>query len=982
MSDIGNHDYGAANADPYGPTPTNLRETVALPADEAGARRPEIDAHSLSPSSTEPKFLGRYVVMDALGHGGMGTVFMAFDLTLDRPVALKVLHDKHTTRLLREAQALAKLSHPNVVQVYEVGEVEGQAFVAMELVEGQTLRAWMRQNPRPSWTRCIEVFVQAGMGLASAHERGLVHRDFKPSNAIIDDKGRARVLDFGLARQVEQIERESSPSHSIRTDKMQSMRLDDSLTDTGAVLGTPAYMPPEQIEGLEVDARSDQFSFCVSLYEAVYGERPFEGSSMAALMVSMTHGDVRPAPKGTKVPGALRKVLLRGLARSPDQRWPSMEVLLAELRRLATPRRRSWLALGVVGGLGLVGVGLGMGRYAEVMDRCTGAATQLAGVWDEARKQEVRAAILGTELPYAPDTWVHVERQLDGYREDWANKYTEVCEATSVRKEQSVEVMDLRMECLEGRRGALRATVKVLGESDAPVVQKATHVASSLPALARCDDVEALRAEVPPPEDPQVAQEVEALRERLAEIVAMMIAGRYTPALEQLDPVVQRAEALAYLPLVVEATWRRGVLRSKKSDYAGSERDLNRAYMGALEHGHDQIALHAAQDLTHVVGYQQRRSEEGRQWGETALVLAKRSGDDIEVAHSSNNLATVLSGQGDYEEARRHLERAVLIREKALGAEHPHVATSLHSLGAVLFGQGEYEEARRHLERAVLISENVLGSEHPHVANSVNNLGAVFARQEEYEAAERCFTRALLTWEGVLGADHPQIANGLTNLGNIFVRQGEYAKAIRHFERALLILEKSSEVGSSTMANSLGNLGTAFFGQGDFDEAKRYFERALLMNEKVLGPDHPDVAMSSSNLGEVLAEQGEHEGAKRYLERALRIREKALGAGHHLVAYSLVELARLALAQGQVDAARAHAERAVATGRSHEMPPKVIAKARFVLAQSLWPDPSERARARELAEHARRALVQVGTGGEVEALRVEAEQWLVEHRVR
>lgn len=295
----------------------------------------------------------------------MGTVLKAVDPGLDRQVAIKVLHreldDRHAARLRREAQALAKLSHPNVVQVYEVGDVDGQTFVAMELVNGQTLRTWMQREPRPSWQECIELFLQVGEGLAAAHERDLVHRDFKPANAIVDQKGRARVLDFGLARQVgERDQEEEARGQELAKTKPDSAPLNVTLTRPGSVLGTPAYMPPEQMEGREADGRSDQFSFCVSLYEAVYGERPFDGSTMTALRESTTSGNIKPVPRGTKVPARLRGVLLRGLAVDAGQRWPSMEALLTELRKVVAPPRRLQTRglLGLVVAASVVGVGL------------------------------------------------------------------------------------------------------------------------------------------------------------------------------------------------------------------------------------------------------------------------------------------------------------------------------------------------------------------------------------------------------------------------------------------------------------------------------------------------------------------------------------------------------------------------------------------------------------------------------------------------
>lgn len=308
---------------------------------------PVLDAHrtkvfgALFAQPTLPRF-GRYIVLDMLGEGGMGVVLKGYDDELDRQVAIKVLHTestgRHRSRLKREAQAMAKLSHPNVVQVYEVGEFDGQIFIVMELIRGRTLRAWQRNGSPRSWRECLEVYLQAGRGLAAAHTKGLVHRDFKPGNAIVDEDGRVRVLDFGLARQDEdgEVGEDSVPSLilRVRSGQQTAVPLDVSLTRTGAVLGTPAYMPPEQMAGGETSALSDQFSFCVALYEALYGERPFAGESIPELMDSILADEVREPPLGNGVPDQLRRVLMRGLSSDPHQRWPSMAKLLVKLRQM------------------------------------------------------------------------------------------------------------------------------------------------------------------------------------------------------------------------------------------------------------------------------------------------------------------------------------------------------------------------------------------------------------------------------------------------------------------------------------------------------------------------------------------------------------------------------------------------------------------------------------------------------------------------
>jgi len=287
----------------------------------------------------EAATIGRYRVLDRLGQGAMGVVYSALDEQLDRRIAIKLLHagrgqvhGEARERLRREALALGRLSHPNVVAIYEIGEARDQLFVAMELVEGVTLQAWLTERPRRV-TEILAAYVQAGHGLAAAHAVGLVHRDFKPENVLIGRDGRVRVVDFGLARHAF----DETTSHAVAP---QHGRLDSALTATGALLGTPAYMAPEQAgTAVRVDARADQFSFCVALYEALYGERPFGGATLEAYVAAVAAGDVRPPTPGRRVPRQLRRALVRGLRSAPDERWPDMHALLATL----TAQSRVWV---------------------------------------------------------------------------------------------------------------------------------------------------------------------------------------------------------------------------------------------------------------------------------------------------------------------------------------------------------------------------------------------------------------------------------------------------------------------------------------------------------------------------------------------------------------------------------------------------------------------------------------------------------------
>ena len=306
--------------------------------------------------------VGRYLVLSTLGAGGMGVVFAAYDPQLDRKVALKLLRanlrgpsaKEARTRLKREAQAIAQLSHPNVVAVYDVGTTpDGDVYIAMEFVEGDTLTTWLKRWPR-TWREILEVFHQAARGLQAAHQVGLLHRDFKPDNVLVGGDGRVRVTDFGLARSV------LGPDEAQRSESL-ATPLHADLTATGTVLGTPRYMPPEQLTGPGIDARSDQFSFCVALYEALYSKHPLEGSTSVAMLESGARAAL--PPEGTRVPPQIGRAVLRGLDRDRAKRFPTMAALVHELQ---PPAQRSTARFAVAAAIGLVLVG---GATAAVMSR-------------------------------------------------------------------------------------------------------------------------------------------------------------------------------------------------------------------------------------------------------------------------------------------------------------------------------------------------------------------------------------------------------------------------------------------------------------------------------------------------------------------------------------------------------------------------------------------------------------------------------------
>lgn len=890
--------------------------------------------------AADPGRIGRHIVLGSLGAGGMGVVYSAYDPDLERKIAIKLIRsdegdaadpDQARARLTREAQAMAKLSHPNVIHVYDVGTHDGQVYIAMELVDGHTLRTWMEQ-PRP-WREVLDVFVRAGRGLAAAHDRGLVHCDFKPENVLLGVDGRVRVVDFGLARAAD-LPPGSTPAEAPEHDA--EPPLDAHAAKTQGIRGTPAYMAPEQMEGKATDARSDQFAFCIALHEALYGARPFAGDTIASLTYAVLEGRVREAPASSDVPAWVRRVVLRGLAVRPEDRYPSMAVLLDELGRDPTRARRRWLLGGALAAvIGTAGWAAYAAQQAREMT-CQGAERNLDGVWDPQRKAEVRAAFEATALPFAAATFAWVERRLDEHASDWVAMHTDACEATHVRGEQSGELLDLRMACLRNRLRDLDALAGVLADADHGVVRNAVDTVGALSSLAPCADAEALRAELPPPRDPATASAVETARAELARARVLQESGMHVEGLALAREVSASAAELGYAPLAVEADRRLGTLEEKTGDYAAAEASLSRAYFGALAIGHDRELAEAGASLVVVVGLRQARHGDGLTWGRHADAAIERIGrGGVEEARLLNNLAAVRSATGERDQALGMQHRALEIYEATLEPDHPTLASSLNNLGILLNDAGEHASAREMLERARTIWERALGPDNPEVAASYNNLGMTFESEGRLDEAGSHYERALAIKEAALGADHPDVSMLVNNLG--------------------LLAEK----------------------QGRYPEARRHYERALAIKRKTLDPNHPSVAISINNLGGLLNLTGDHAEALAQYGAALAIFEGALGRDHPFVAYALTGIGTAHVGLGAPARALEPLERALKLRLEKNAAPTDVGETRFVLARALWDSRRDRRRAVELARRARddfRSGKDAGVAGVA-----EIDAWLAKH---
>jgi predicted Ser/Thr protein kinase len=460
----------------------------------------------------------------------MGVVYAAYDTQLDRKLAIKLLRRDVSrgedaaevqSRMLREAQAMARLTHPNVVTVFDVGTFDGRVFLAMEYVDGSTLKEWLKTQ-RP-WRERLNVLKAAGRGLAAAHAAGLVHRDFKPDNVLVGHDGRVLVTDFGLARMAEADETSEDPTsrrprvvedlplQSSSRSASSSTPLDAPLTLTGSVLGTVGYMPLEQAFGEVTNTLTDQFSYCVTVYLALYGERPFAGDDLHTYVTAVGR-PLREPPKGASIPGWIHRVLARGMSQEPADRYPSMEALLHALGDDPAIRRRRWvLGLGAVAALSLVVAG-SMRSAARQGQECAVDPQELEGVWGDAVKPEFRAAFTRAAGADGAEMASRVEKVLDGAAAKWMTMRGEVCAAERIQHQQTNEVRRMRDDCLDRRRTEMRALTTMFREADAQVVKRALDAAYGLTNIGLCADVQGLRASSGLPDDPAARPKVNEAR--------------------------------------------------------------------------------------------------------------------------------------------------------------------------------------------------------------------------------------------------------------------------------------------------------------------------------------------------------------------------------------------------------------------------------------------------------------------------------------
>ena len=837
----------------------------------------------------------RYRIERALGTGGMAVVYLARDLELDRDVALKLYdvdaRELSLSRTIREARAMAALAHPNVLVVHGVGVHHDRVFLAMEYVVGGTLRAWLRTQT-PTRAQILDVFGACGRGLAAAHAVGIVHGDFKPDNVLMGRDGRPRVADFGLARMMADAAIEAA---GVTTTQGGASQL--------GFFGTPGYAAPEQLGGAVIDARADQFAFCVALHEALHGDHPFVGDDSAQRAAAIRSGRRRTRVGNTAVPRWLDRVVGRGLAHDPARRYGSVDELLAAIARGPRTRRMGALALGAAA----CTIVAASWPRASACDRSDDAIQRS---WNAERAGALAQSFAATGSPLQQATYDDVTRRIDAWAETWRDERRAAC--TAIAADDGRAAIDERVRCLDRQLAQLDVALAGLAQADRSTIVRALDVVAALPPPTRCSDPNAGR-ELAAPGDPELAARVDAELERLAHASAAIELGRFAEAERIAGEVRSAAAASEHPPLAVAADLVLGAAHRYEAEYDAAATSLAEAYWLASTTGDDVHAEIAARTLACVVPNVRDSTQSATAWLRTAESTAQRVGvDEREEIELALCRGVTLLAEDDFAEADATYLAAL---DRLAHVDDPEglLAARIHEArGRVLFDLHRDAEALEEDRRAEDIFRAARGAAHPSTfrvrayrGDALVVLGrpgealalqlatlqsAIAAYGEDAKALAEHYNGIAVTLSN-LGAMPAAIAYAehgvaiarthgddgyfltplLTVLSAFYLESGRYEQALAAAGDAVAVSESAMGRSHSATGEAMVNHGSILMTLARFDEAADVLARARDILQRELGDDDVSVGVLCLNLAEVFHELGRHADAERELACGDRI---------------------------------------------------------------------------------------------------------------
>jgi len=853
-----------------------------------------------------PSEIGRYRIAGRIGAGGMGQVYRGHDPVLNRPVAIKVLGENRAAaaplldreQLLGEARALASVSHPNVVEVYEVGAKGEGIYIAMELVDGSTLAHWVTDE-KPGWVEVVRAYVQAGDGLHAAHEAGLVHRDFKPSNALMGRDGRVRVLDFGLATAEE-----------------------DANGDW--VAGTPAYMAPEVLRGGAATPKSDQFSYCVALWQALFGGRPFAAHTVKGMRRAV-EGQRLVRPGRTSVHKSIIDALIRGLSSTPEERWPSIEALLQVLRKPVKPRgpfravafATGWVGWKVAAGAIVVALFPALGDA----DPCEALRTRRGEDWSAQRRVALQESF---ETQGRTESWAAFEEAVDAQMHGLADSYFAVCEG--LRVDEGTVKLDTELACLRRRYLSLDRMLAAVPDADALQlgrIEAAVHHAASQHSCAEAGPTRVL-----PPRIVAALAEADA---QLAEVAVLRTADRYDEAAAMLGELATRALELRFEPLQARVAWVRAEVEIVRGNNDEAEAALVSAYQVAVGLSDHRLAMQSSARLAQLVGVELSRPAEALEWARHSEAAAERLGLDEPRAHLWAVLASIHFNAGEHERAAEMFDNAAAVMRddptvsprdrvetlRKLGTVHLHLehreqaraafSTAMelaeveygprsHNVGALAFNLGvataDPVEAAALFERSVRVYEQ-LWDDHPDLGDALYRWGQALASVGRPDVAESNMRRGIAMLAKGIGDTHPYVLDCRTSVVGLLLEEARYDEA---FELAVSVhADAQAKMGDAhpVTAGARELVGAALDGLGRAEAARQAYEDAARMSRESPEPDMRMVLRTTASLAEFRARNGEPEAGRAQLEQTAVQAGDVVGTEHPL--WAELQLRALAL---------------------------------------------------------------------------------------
>lgn len=918
-------------------------------------------AGAIFPDVTEPELtrIGRYVVRREIGRGGMGRVLEAYDPALDRTVAIKLilpaaLSSAARERFMREAETLGAMRHPNVIEVFDVGEFEGAPYFVMEFVEGDNLDVWSRDRDVGPVLACLRA---AGRGLAAAHAKGVLHRDFKPSNVIVGEDGRARVGDFGLAG-----------FDAVLTEHG-GQGTGDSLTKTGAVMGTLPYMAPELLDGGKASTASDQFAFCVSMYEVLYGRRPFSGGDARSLSAAIRESQLPEVTTDRAIPRRARAAMERGLSPRADDRHPSMQALLRQLR----PTK----VVSTVG-LGLIGAGAAATVAFVVASprasECSVPKRQLAEVYGKRVRAELEQAFARSALPYAQASARSTLGSLDAYAETWVEGATATCHSAE-RGDLTDTALDLRMHCFQHALRSFSVTVEQLGTADTTHIRDGHELVGALPNAQRCSDSETLARTVVLPQTAEQSREEETLGPLLEESTARVTLDDFDGAWRILEDNADALEAASYPPIVIRTLALRARILLARQDLEGAKALSLQAHERAVALRLDHDASRTATFLG-LVTAREGDITGAQRWYDAARTRAKAGGFDRLEAMAMASAAQFYSDRGELDRAVDSARGAV----ELIDGDETYPPTSRAELLLVyaraLLIHGGSDDGLAQVREAQRLLLEVHGDTHPALVSVQQLLQMRASQRGDYEAALEHARESYRIDITLHGTESLRAVVATMNLAISLYEMGELDEAAGKLRHADALLETLPKTSIAVRIPVMVNLANVMLAAGKNDDAKAAIGVAQEIIATQPGHRKKRVVLDSVS-AHVEARIGNLEAARRFAERALELSVEIYGDEHVRTAETRVRLAQVEVETGHPERARALLDRAL---DSTDLTEADRGEATFLLARAVFEgskaSEADRIRGLELAREAERALASKASAA---LRRGEVLDWLDTH---